>query len=120
MDKVNLKQKLALFEQTWTPKIVGALNGQEVKLAKLEGEFLWHAHDEEDEMFLLLEGSLTMCFRDRADVILEVGEMLIVPRGVEHLPMAPHGASVLLIEPAGTGHTGSTVSDRTVVDQEWI
>ncbi|MFK5955583.1 MAG: cupin domain-containing protein [Planctomycetota bacterium] len=120
MDKVNLKQKLDLFSQTWTPKIVGTLNGQEVKLAKLEGEFLWHTHDEEDEMFLLLEGALTIRFRDRDDVVLEVGEMLIVPRGMEHLPIAPNGASVLLIEPAGTGHTGSIVSDRTVVDQEWI
>lgn len=120
MDKVNLKQKLSLFEKTWTPKIIGALNGQEIKLAKLKGEFVWHSHDEEDEMFLLLEGSLTMRFRDRDDVILEVGEMLIVPHGVEHLPIAPEGASVLLLEPTGTKHTGAIVSDRTVVNQDWI
>lgn len=120
MNKVNLKQKLDLFQQTWTPKIIGALNGQEIKLAKLKGEFVWHAHDEEDELFLLLEGALTMRFRDRDDVTLEVGEMLIVPRGVEHLPVAPDGASVLLLEPAGTAHTGKTISERTVVDQEWI
>jgi len=120
MHKVNLIQKLGLFDQTWTPKIIGELNGQEVKLAKLHGEFLWHTHEKEDEMFLLLEGSLVMRFRDQDDVTLEIGEMLIVPRGVEHLPIAPDGASILLIEPAGTGHTGSTVSNRTVVDQEWI
>jgi mannose-6-phosphate isomerase-like protein (cupin superfamily) len=90
-----------------------------VKLAKLEGEFVWHAHEEEDELFLVLEGSLTMRFRDREEQ-LEVGQMLIVPRGVEHQPYAPDGASVLLFEPSGTPHTGKVVSDLTVHDQDWI
>lgn len=119
MDKVNLSQKLGLFQETWTPRIVGALNGQEVKLAHLKGEFVWHSHENEDEMFLVLEGRLIMRFRDR-EVTLEKGEMLIVPRGVEHNPYAPDGASVLLFEPASTAHTGTTESELTVTDQEWI
>lgn len=119
MEKINLLEKLGLFEEKWTPKIIGALNGQEIKLAKIKGDFVWHAHAAEDELFLVLEGSLVMKFRDH-DVALRVGEMLIVPRGVEHMPYAPEGASVLLFEPAGTGHTGDVVSERTVLDQEWI
>jgi mannose-6-phosphate isomerase-like protein (cupin superfamily) len=119
MDKVNLAEKLSLFQETWTPKIVGALNGQEVKLAHLSGEFVWHSHDDEDEMFLVLEGSLIMKFRDR-EVPLAKGEMLVVPRGVEHNPYAPDGASVLLFEPSATAHTGRVQSERTVTDQEWI
>ncbi len=119
MDKVNLADKLGLFDEKWTPKIVGALNGQEVKLAHLDGEFVWHSHDDGDELFLVLEGSLIMRFRDR-EVALEKGEMLIVPRGVEHNPYAPDGASILLFEPSATPHTGKTLSDRTVTNQEWI
>lgn len=119
MEKINLQQKLGLFAETWTPKIIGALNGQEVKVAKLEGDFVWHAHEEEDELFLVLEGSLVMKFPDH-DVKLDVGEMLIVPRGVEHMPVAAPGTSVLLFEPAGTAHTGEVVSERTVNNQEWI
>ena len=119
MEKVNIADKLSLFQEKWTPKIIGALNGQEVKLAHLEGEFVWHSHDDEDELFLVVEGSLTMKFRDR-EVQLEQGEMLIVPRGVEHNPYAPDGASVLLFEPSATPHTGRILSDRTVTDQEWI
>ncbi len=119
MDKVNLAHKLSLFQETWTPKIVGALNGQEVKLAHLEGEFVWHSHANEDELFLVLEGSLIMRFRDR-EVALEKGEMIVVPRGVEHNPYAPTGASILLFEPAATPHTGTTQSELTVTNQEWI
>lgn len=119
MKKINLQHKLALFDETWTPKIIGALNGQEVKIAKLEGDFVWHAHEDEDELFLVLEGSLVMKFADR-DVKLEVGDMLIVPRGVEHMPVAEPGTSVLLFEPEGTAHTGDVVSERTVNDQKWI
>jgi len=119
MEKVNLDEKLARFDETWTPKIVGALNGQLVKLAKIQGEFMWHSHAEEDELFLCLEGALTIQLRDR-DVHLEPGEFFIVPRGVEHNPVAPDGASVLLFEPAGTKHTGEVVSERTVNDQQWI
>ncbi len=119
MQKVNLRQKLGMFDETWTPKIIGELNGQQVKLAKLEGELMWHAHADEDELFLVLEGSLTMQMRD-GDVHLEKGDMFIVPRGVEHNPVAPEGASVLLFEPASTKHTGEHVTERTVVDQERI
>ena len=118
-DKINLAEKLSLFQETWTPKIVGALNGQEVKLAKIHGEFVWHAHENEDELFLVLEGSLVMHLRDR-EVPLETGDMFIVPRGVEHNPVSEQGASVLLFEPAATKHTGELVVDRTVTDPEWI
>ena len=119
MDKVSLAGKLALFDETWTPKLIGALNGQLVKLAKLEGELMWHSHADEDELFLVLEGSLTIQLRDR-DVQLEKGEMFIVPRGVEHNPVAREGASVLLFEPESTKHTGDVVTERTVTDQAWI
>ena len=118
---INLSQKLGLFSETWTPKLIGALNGQLVKLAKLEGELMWHTHDEEDELFLVLEGSLTIQMRDRDDVHLSVGDMYIVERGVEHNPVAGlEGASVLLFEPEATKHTGAHITERTVTDQQWI
>ncbi|MBO6513920.1 MAG: cupin domain-containing protein [Phycisphaerales bacterium] len=116
---VNLKDKLDLFTETWTPKIIGELNGQQVKLAKLDGELMWHAHAEEDELFLVLDGELTIQMRDR-EVHLKKGEMYIVPRGVEHNPVASSGASVLLFEPAQTKHTGEHITERTVVDQQRI
>jgi mannose-6-phosphate isomerase-like protein (cupin superfamily) len=123
-EKINLASKLGLFNETWTPKIIGELNGQQVKLAKLEGELTWHAHADEDELFLVLEGSLTIQYRDedghQSEVRLEQGDMYIVPRGVEHNPVASEGASVLLFEPASTKHTGELIIDRTVTDQEWI
>ncbi|HEX8071839.1 MAG TPA: cupin domain-containing protein [Pyrinomonadaceae bacterium] len=105
MEKVNLKEKLALFSEHWRPKIVGELNGQQVRLAKLKGAFVWHKHDAEDELFLVLAGRLRLEFRDRA-VWLDVGEFLIVPRGVEHRPVADEEASVLLFEPASVVNTG--------------
>jgi len=119
MDKINLKQKLSMFEETWTPKIIGSLDGQLVKLAKLQGEFAWHRHSDEDELFLVLEGSLTIQMRNR-EVHLNKGEMFIVEKGAEHNPVSRDGASVLLFEPATTKHTGETITERTVVDQEWI
>ena len=118
-DKIVLREKLAAFRETWTPKIVGELNGQYVKLAKLEGEFVWHSHAQEDELFLVLEGELTLRLRER-EVHLAAGEMFIVPRGVEHLPLSPGGASVLLFEPRSTAHTGEVRSELTVDDPEWI
>ena len=118
-DAINLKDKLGLFSETWTPKIIGELNGQQVKLAKLDGELMWHAHADEDELFLVLEGSLTLQMRDQ-EVTLNSGEMYIVPRGVEHNPVAQPGTSVLLFEPAQTKHTGVHITERTVVDQERI
>ncbi len=117
---VNLRDKLARFDETWTPKLIGALNGQLVKLAKLEGELMWHAHEDEDELFLVLEGELTIQLRDRDDVHLKVGDMYIVPKGVEHNPVTTTGASVLLFEPEATKHTGEHMTERTVIDQQWI
>lgn len=112
MEKVNLSQKLGLFGDHWHPRIVGELNGQHVKLVKLLGEFVWHAHAEEDELFLVIEGRLLIEFRDHT-VELGPGEFLIVPRGVEHRPVAPEEVSILLFEPASTLNTGDTINDFT-------
>jgi mannose-6-phosphate isomerase-like protein (cupin superfamily) len=112
-DKVNLTQKLALFSDHWTPKVVGELNGQHVKLVKFSGPFTWHHHEAEDEMFLVVRGSFRMEFRDRA-VTLEQGEFIIVPKGVEHRPVADEEVHVLLFEPATTLNTGNVTNERTV------
>jgi len=117
MRKVNLREALARFDTRWDPKIVGELNDQHVKLVKLEGEFVWHSHADEDELFLVLEGSLDMQFRDRV-VTVEAGEFIIVPRGIEHRPVAEREAHVLLFEPASTLNTGDVVSERTVREPE--
>ena len=106
MEKVNLDQKLALFHDHWRPKIVGELNGQQVKLVKFKGPFVWHLHENEDEMFLVVHGRFRIEFRDR-EVELREGEFLIVPRGVEHRPVADEEVSVMLFEPAGTLNTGN-------------
>ena len=119
MDKVNLREKFALFEDHWSPKVVGELNGQHVKLVKLLGEFVWHKHDQEDELFLVVKGRFRMEFRDR-HVWLEEGEFLIVPRGVEHRPVAEEEAHVLLFEPASTLNTGNVQNERTVAQLEHI
>jgi mannose-6-phosphate isomerase-like protein (cupin superfamily) len=111
--KVNLRDKLSLFSAHWDPKIVGELNGQHVKLVKFQGEFVWHHHEHEDELFLVVHGRFTMEFRDR-QVPLDEGEFLIVPRGVEHRPVAEHEVHVLLFEPATTLNTGNVLSERTV------
>jgi mannose-6-phosphate isomerase-like protein (cupin superfamily) len=112
INKVNLRDKLTMFQSHWDPKIVGELNGQQVKLVKFLGDFVWHHHEHEDEMFLVVDGSFVMEFRDR-NVTLNEGEFLIVPRGVEHRPVAEHEVHVLLFEPATTLNTGNVVSDRT-------
>jgi mannose-6-phosphate isomerase-like protein (cupin superfamily) len=119
MDKVNLAAKLALFDTRWDPKIVGELNGQQVKLAKLEGAFDWHHHETEDELFLVLSGRLEMELRDRT-ITLEPGELLIVPAGTEHRPVAPVETHVLLFEPASTLNTGTVETARTVRGLERI
>lgn len=106
MEKVNLNEKLALFSEHWQPKVVGELNGQAVKLVKFRGEFVWHHHEAEDELFLVLRGRFRMEFRDR-HVWLEEGELIIVPRGVEHRPVAEDEVAVMLFEPAGTLNTGN-------------
>ena len=117
MDKIVLADKLALFSGHWQPKIIGELNGQQVKLAKFQGAFDWHHHEHEDELFLVLRGEFRLELRDRT-VELGVGEMFIVPRGVEHRPVAEAECAVLLFEPAGTLNTGSVQTDRTVSEPE--
>jgi mannose-6-phosphate isomerase-like protein (cupin superfamily) len=112
-DKVNLADKLRQFTERWSPRIVGELNGQHVKLAKLEGEFVWHHHERGDELFLVLHGHLSIHLRDRI-VELDEGEFFIVPRGVEHKPVAAAEAHVLLLEPTSTLNTGNVRSERTV------
>jgi mannose-6-phosphate isomerase-like protein (cupin superfamily) len=119
MDKVNLAQKFNLFQEYWSPKIVGELNDSYVKLAKLKGEFVWHHHDTEDELFLVIKGRLLIKLRDR-DILLEEGEFAIIPRGVDHLPIAEEEAHVLLLEPKTTLNTGNTQNERTVIDLEHI
>ncbi len=119
MDKVNITQKFSLFDEHWKPKIAGQLNGQYVKLVKLQGEFVWHQHAAEDELFLVVKGRLTIQLRDR-DVVLEEGEFLIVPAGVEHRPVAEAEAHVLLLEPATTLNTGDVTDERTVAELDWI
>jgi mannose-6-phosphate isomerase-like protein (cupin superfamily) len=113
MDKVTLASKFAAFSDHWSPKIVGELNGQHVKLVKFAGEFVWHHHDHEDEMFLVHRGQFRTELRDRV-VDLEAGDFLIVPRGVEHRPVAAEEVEVILFEPAGTLNTGNVVGERTV------
>ncbi len=112
MDKVNLREKFDLFSERWSPKIIGELNGQQVKLVKFLGPFVWHHHDKEDELFFVVKGRFRMEFRDR-HVWLEEGEFLIVPRGVEHRPVAEEEAQILLFEPATTLNTGNVRNDRT-------
>ncbi len=113
MDKVNLAEKFGRFAEPWSPKVVGDLNGQQVKLVKFVGPFVWHHHDHEDELFLVVRGRFRMEFRDR-HVWLEEGEFLIVPRGVEHRPVADEEAHVLLFEPATTLNTGNVRNERTL------
>ncbi len=119
MEKVNLAEKFALFTDLWSPKVVGRLDDYEIKLAKIEGEFVWHKHDDEDEMFLVVSGGMTIELRD-GDVALEAGEFLVVPRGVEHRPVAERECQVLVFERAGVAHTGDVVSDITVREYEHI
>lgn len=112
MDKINLTEKFSLFQDHWNPRIVGELNGQHVKLAKFKGPFVWHKHDDEDEMFFVVKGSFVMEFRDKT-VQLQENEFLIVPRGVEHRPVAEEEVCVMLFEPATTLNTGDAQSELT-------
>jgi mannose-6-phosphate isomerase-like protein (cupin superfamily) len=113
MDKVNLTEKFSRFQDYWSPKIAGELNDSYVKLVKLKGEFIWHHHDNEDELFLVVKGKLLMKFRDR-DVAVNEGEFIIVPRGVEHLPVAEEEVHLLLLEPKTTLNTGNVRNERTL------
>jgi mannose-6-phosphate isomerase-like protein (cupin superfamily) len=121
MDRINIAEKFTLFSEHFSPRIIGEANGQYVKLAKVQGEFVWHSHQDEDELFLVFKGVMTIEFRDGA-VHLGAGEMYIVPKGVEHRTLADEETHVMLIEPKSTAHTGEVESELTVPteQQEWI
>ena len=119
MRSVNLAEKFRQFDDLWSPKIVGEVNESYVKVVKLKGEFVWHHHDAEDELFLVVKGRLLLRFRDR-EVWLDEGEFAIVPRGVDHLPIAPEEAHVLLLEPKSTLNTGNVRNERTVGELDRI
>lgn len=121
MNVVNLQEKLDSFSDYWSPKLVGELNGQHVRLVKLQGEFIWHHHEHEDELFLVLSGQLKMLYRDGTNglegdrqVVVNPGEFVIVPKGVEHKPVADEEVHVMLLEPASTLNTGNVQNERTV------
>ena len=118
MEKVNLSEKFRLFQDYWSPKIAGELNDSYLKLVKLKGEFVWHHHENEDELFLVVKGRLLIKLRER-DLMLEEGEFVIIPRGVEHCPFAEDEVHVLLLEPKSTVNTGNVQNERTVGEQ-WI
>jgi mannose-6-phosphate isomerase-like protein (cupin superfamily) len=119
MDKVNLEEKFGTFDERWSPKIVGTVNDSHVKIAKVQGQFVWHHHADEDEMFLVVRGRLVLKMHE-GDVTLEEGEMFVVPKGVEHLPVAPEETWILMVEPRGTLNTGNIVNERTVAQVEEI
>ncbi len=119
MDPINIKNKLSLFFDYWHPRIIGELNGQYVKIAKLKGEFVWHSHEHEDELFMVIKGRLMIRFKDR-DVYLEEGEMLIVPAKVEHQPIAKEEVHVMLFEPKTTVNTGNIIEERTKTQLEQL
>lgn len=118
-DKINLFDKFGQFNEYWSPKIIGDINDSCMKIAKLKGEFLWHTHDNEDEMFYVFKGELTIKLRD-GDVLLQVGECIIIPKGAEHMPVAKEEAWVMMVEPKGTLNTGNVISERTVETPEKI
>ncbi len=123
MDKVNLDEKFSRFTDCWSPKIAGELNDSYVKLAKFKGEFMWHQHEQEDELFLVVHGTLRMKLRENGterEIVLHPGEFLIVPRGTEHLPIADGEAHVLLLEPKSTLNTGNVRNERTVEELQRI
>jgi mannose-6-phosphate isomerase-like protein (cupin superfamily) len=119
MKKINVVEKLLLFTDHWNPRLIGELNGQYVKLAKLKGEFVWHKHEHEDELFYVIEGELTLEFRDKTIALTE-GEFLIVPKGVEHKPVAENEVSVMLFEPKSTINTGDSKGELTRDNLQWI
>jgi len=119
MDKIDVREKLNLFNEYWSPKILGEVNESYVKVAKLKGEFLWHIHENEDEMFYVIKGILIIKFKDR-DVILNEGEFLIIPKGIEHMPVAEEEVHVMLIEAKTTLNTGDVRNERTVDKLEEI
>lgn len=118
-DVINLREKLTKFSEQWTPKVVAGLNGNLFKLAKIEGEFVWHKHDDTDELFLVIHGEFEMQFRDR-NVLLREGEMIVIPKGVEHRPCAKAECHVLLAELAGTVNTGEAGGELTAPVDDWL
>jgi mannose-6-phosphate isomerase-like protein (cupin superfamily) len=118
IEKVNLTQKFSLFSDHWSPKIIGQINEMHVKAVKLQGEFVWHHHDAEDELFLVVKGHLRINVRDQAPVELDAGEFVIIPRGIEHQPVADAECEVILIEPTGTLNTGNVQDKRTVAQPQ--
>lgn len=119
MKAISIEDKFGLFEEQWTPKIIAQLNGQDVKLAKIQGEFIWHSHDEQDELFQVVKGQLTMEFRDHS-VLVGPGEIIVVPKGVEHKPVTTEEVWIMLFEPQNIHHTGGRQIDRTVEQCEHI
>jgi mannose-6-phosphate isomerase-like protein (cupin superfamily) len=119
MKTVNIAQKFSQFQEPWSPKILGEINDSYVKAVRFEGEFVWHHHDNEDEMFLVVEGRMRMKFRDHEEIV-RPGEFIIVPRGVEHLPVAEEETQVLLFEPKSTLNTGNVTNERTLPQLERI
>ena len=119
MNSINIKNKLAKINEHWSPKIIAQMNDDHFKLAKIKGEFVWHKHDETDETFLVINGTMKILFRD-GEVSLFEGEMYVVPKGIEHKPVAEDECSILLIEPAGTVNTGKVESELTKENPEWI
>ena len=119
MEKINLLQKFSLFNEHWSPKIVGELNNHQVKLVKFQGEFVWHKHDEEDELFFVVKGNFMMELRDKT-IVLNEGEFFIVPRGIEHRPVATNEVWVMLFEPASTLNTGNVIDQKTKLELEKI
>lgn len=114
MHKVNLKEKFAMFSDHWSPKLVGSVGDMHIKLAKIKGQFLWHSHENEDEMFYVVNGALTIRFKDRDEHLIP-GEFIIIPKGVEHMPVAEEEVQIMLIEPASTLNTGNELNERTVI-----
>lgn len=119
VEKISFKDKLALFSEQWSPRIIAQMNENHLKLAKIKGEFVWHSHPETDEVFIVLEGAFEMRLRDK-HLHLTAGEMCVIPKGVEHCPAADQECAILLIEPAGTVNTGDAGGELTAAHDEWI
>ena len=120
MSKVNFREKLSKFSEQWTPKVIAEMNDYQFKLVKIQGEFVWHEHQDTDEAFIVIEGSMRIDFEDGSSVDLERGEMYVVPRGVRHRPCAKTECKVMLVEPKGVVNTGDTDSELTAPNDEWV
>jgi len=118
-DKINIAEKHSLIKELWSPRVIAEMNDYQFKLAKIKDEFIWHTHEETDEVFMVFKGSMFMSYRDKT-IQLSEGEMCVVPKGVEHKPYAEEECSIMLIEPKGTINTGDTDSDRRIDNDIWI